>query len=283
MNAAKNRLALVIGAGSVKCAAALGVQSALQQAGISIDMVVGCSGGSMYAALIALGYEAKAAAELPMRLWTEDVTAKASRRAMLQALLPKLFGFGENFGLRDDRLVWERLNKAFGGRSFEEARIPLYITATDFSTGEQVTLSQGSLVDAIRASISIPLIFPPWKVDGRQLVDGYLSDPLPVDVAIKEGADIIVAVGFDSPYQSRVNSLMRFNFQISSIMTNNLLRSNFAFHNLAHHSEVLLILPQFEDRIRLFDTGKIPAIIEAGEKAMREQLPYLERLLKGMG
>ena len=90
-------------------------------------------------------------------------------------------------------------------------------------------LTSGSLVDAIRGSIAIPYIFAPHAVGERLLVDGYLSDPMPVGVAIKEGADIIIAMGFDSPYQSRVNSLFRYTFQISSIMANNLFNKNFPF------------------------------------------------------
>lgn len=60
------------------------------------------------------------------------------------------------------------------------------------------------------------------------LVDGYLSDPMPVGVAMKNGADVIIAMGFESPYQSCVNSLPRFSFQISSIMSNNLFKANAA-------------------------------------------------------
>ena len=62
-------------------------------------------------------------------------------------------------------------------------------------------------------------------------------------------------------------------------MTNNLLRASFAFHGLAHHSEVIPVLPRFTERIRLFDTHKIPYIVDEGERAMAEQMPYLRRLL----
>src|SRR6185436_12468849 len=108
---------------------------------------------------------------------------------------------------------------------------------------------------------------------------GFMSDPLPVGVAIKEGADIIIAMGFESPYESRIDSPARFAFELSSVMNNNLLKSNFAFHNLAHHSEVIPIVPRFSQRIHLFDTEKIPLIVEEGERAAEEQLPYLRRLL----
>ena len=72
---------------------------------------------------------------------------------------------------------------------------------------------------------------------------------------------------------------MRYNFQISSVTSNNLLKTNFAFHNLAHHSEIIPILPEFKHHIKLFDTDKLPYVIEEGERAAEGQLSYIKGLL----
>jgi NTE family protein len=273
------RVALVIGSGSVKCAAALGLQKVLEREGIGIDMVVGCSGGSLYAATIALGWPAENGIDATLKLWTREVTQRRRRKAVFQILLPRLFGFDEHFGMVDDRLIMKRLRDAFGETTFAQAAIPLHVAATDLFTGEQVVLTHGSLVDALRASIAIPYIFSPHHVGERHLVDGYLSDPLPIGIAIREGADVIIAIGFESSHQARINSLARYAFQISSITSNNLLRANFAFHNLAHHSEIIPIIPEFKYRIGLFDTESIPYVVEEGERAALEQLPYIRKLL----
>ena len=275
----KPRIALVIGSGSVKCAAALGLMKVFERENIAVDIVVGCSGGAIYAALIALGWPVQRATEATLRMWTREVTGKRNARAILQLVLPRLFRFDESFGLIDASLLDRRLRAGFDGATFAQTQIPLFVTATDLYTGEQIVMSEGSVAEAVRASISIPYIFPPHKVGGRFLVDGYLSDPLPIGVAIKECADIIIAMGFESPYQEQVSSLMRYNFQISSITSNNLFKTNYAFHNLAHHSEIIPILPEFEHRIRLFDTGKLPYVIEEGERAAEQQLPYIKELL----
>jgi NTE family protein len=275
----ERRVALVIGSGSVKCAAGLGAYRALRRAGVELDMLVGCSGGSMFAAAMALGHDADSGAAIAARVWTRDLTQRPDRMALLRAAFPRLFGFDAEWGLRDDAPIMRRLAEVFGERTFADAGIPLFITATDFANGEQVVLRSGRLVDAIRASIAIPFAFRPHRVDGRLLVDGFLSDPLPVGVAIKEGADVIVAVGFESPYQRRVTTAGRFAFQLSSIMTNNLLRASFAFHGLAHHSEVIPVIPRFTQRVGLFETSKIPYVVAEGERAMEEQIPYLKRLL----
>ena len=106
-----------------------------------------------------------------------------------------------------------------------------------------------------------------------------MSDPLPVGVAMKEGAGVIVAMGFESPYQEAISTAGRFAFQVSAILSNNLLKSQYSFHGLAHHAEIISIIPEFKQRIKLFATEKIPYIIEEGERAAEAQMPYLDRLL----
>ncbi|HUF37068.1 MAG TPA: patatin-like phospholipase family protein [Anaerolineales bacterium] len=263
---------LVIGSGSVKCAAALGVVRVLEREGIELDRVVGTSAGSIYAALIAMGRDIDEIASLSERLWTREITARRMRGAFLKVMFPRLMRFDERFGMLDDRLVMARLEAAFGDADIAETAIPLAITATDFFDGSQVILREGRIVDAIRGSLAIPYIFSPHRVGERVLIDGFMSDPMPVGAAIREGGGVIVAIGFDSAYQTRVSTILRYAFQLSSIMSNNLLRSNFAFHNLAHHAEVIPVIPVFEGRIRLFDTERLTEIIAAGERAGEEQI-----------
>ncbi|MEJ7685929.1 MAG: patatin-like phospholipase family protein [Variovorax sp.] len=279
-NKAGPAVSLVIGSGSVKCAAALGVVKVLTEAGIRIDRVVGCSAGALFAAATAFGHDTAAATDIAVRTWTRDISSRPNRLNYLRLLAPRLFRFKvDSFGLRRDDALMDRLHGVFGDKRIEDSTIPLHITATDFSTGELVEISKGSLVDAIRASLALPLAFAPVRINGRLLVDGYLADPLPLSVAMRHGAGVIVGVGFESPYQDNVRSAGRFAFQLGAIMANNLLKAKLAFHSIAHHSEVIVILPEFKQRIRLFDTAKLPYIVEEGEQAALQQLPYLRELL----
>jgi len=275
----RSRIALVIGSGGVKCAAALGLQQALRDEGIEIDLVVGCSGGSLYAAAAALGWTIDETIDLTMRLWTRDTTSRPRRLALLRAAFPRLFGFSTDFSFRDDSLLNARLQAAFGARTFGDTNIPLYITATDFHDGSQVVLSEGLLWEAMRASIAIPFVFAPRRLGNRLLMDGFLSDPLPVNVAIQERAGVILAMGFESPNLRRFSSPMRLGLQLTSVMTNNLLRSRFAFHNLTHFTEVIPILPEFTLPVGIFDTRKIPYVIEEGRRAAMPHIPYIRQLL----
>ena len=276
----KKKIALVIGAGSVKCAAALGMWRVLAEHNIHFDMIVGCSGGSIYAAAMAMGFSLQECIDGTAKLWNRSITEKRNWRALVSMALPGPLGFDSRFGMMSDRPMLKSLQSVFGNRTFAETKTPLYIVATDFETGETLALREGRLVDALRSSVAIPFIWSAWPHDGRLLIDGAASNPLPVDVAIREGADIILALGFQSPLPERVKSVSRYAFYINSLMTNNLLNSNFAFHNSVHHAEIIAVFPDFQRSIRLFDTHLIPYVIECGEQAMRGQLDYVKRLLE---
>jgi NTE family protein len=196
---------------------------------------------------------------------------KAARDGSLQ--------FDERSGMVDDSVLNERLYATFGDCTFSDLRYPLKLVATDMLTGETVILSEGKLFDAVRASLAIPIIFPPWEIDGRLLIDGAASDPLPIDIAIQEGADIIIAMGFMTDLREGFRNLTAVQSHLNNIYMNNILKSSFAFHSLAHHAEILPILPEFTESITMYDTHKIPMIIELGEQETRKQIPYLKRLL----
>jgi NTE family protein len=274
------KIALVIGWRSVKCAAALGLLRVLNQEGIEVSMVVAGSGGSIFGALVALGYNVEGIVKINRRLWTYEVTEQPNYLATYQMLLPKIFRVGDYFNLRDDRLMNERLHTAFGDHTFADVKIPLFIAATDYRTGKQVVISDGNIYKAVRASVALPLIFPPSELNGQLLVDGYLSDPSPVGIAIQEGADIILAMGFESVSTEERNSFSDYVLHLSGVISNNLLQASYAFYNLAHHAEVLLIVPQFESDIHMFDTHKVPEIIKAGETEGEKILPQLKYMLE---
>jgi NTE family protein len=202
-------------------------------------------------------------------------------RSLLQIALPRLFGFDERFGLVDDRAILQSLSDVFKDATFDDTQIPLYLVATDLWSGEKVVLNKGLLRDAIRASIASPIVFRPWPVDGRLLMDGAMSDPLPVDVAIKEGAEVILAMGFASPYHPKIHSILSLLLQMTSVWNNNLLCESYAFCNLAHHAEIIPVIPQFQKRIDFADTHLIPYIIEEGERAVEPHVEYLKKLLSG--
>jgi NTE family protein len=167
----------------------------------------------------------------------------------------------------------------FSEKTFADTIFPLYIVATDLYTGERVVISSGRILDAIRASIAIPMIFSPWKIGNQLLVDGAVCDPLPIDVAIQQGSDVIAAVGFEMPIRKRMNSYTAVATHFNSLYMNNILKSTFAFYNAVHHAEIIPILPNFEKPVGTFDTQQIPYIIQHGERAAEEHISYIKQLL----
>ncbi len=275
----KNRISLVIGSGGIKCAAAIGMWRVLQEEGIIVDSVVGCSGGTLYGAFIANGVHSDVMQAHSKNLWTKEIMQ--GYMANLKASKDGTLRFNERSGLVDDSVLNTSIRDIYGELVFSDLQTPFKIVATDMMTGEKVILSKGSVFNAIRASIAIPLIFPPWEVDGRLLIDGAASDPLPIDVAIQDGADIIIAMGFPLSYRERFRSMTAVQEQLNNIYMNNILNATYAFYNLAHHAEIFPIMPEFDGPISMFDVEKIPDVIERGAQATLKQLPHIKRLIAG--
>lgn len=273
----KKRVALVIGSGAIKCAASIGMFQVLKEENVEIDLVVGCSGGAIYGVGIAAGMDPAEIQELSDSTWTRDlmqgylVNLKASKDGTLK--------FNERSGLVDDSYLNEKLRSIAGDKEFSDLKTPLIVVATDMKDGEPVELSEGDIFSSVRASLAIPMIFPPWEIDGTLLIDGAASNPLPIDVAIQHGADIVLAMGFTLDYRSKFRSLTAVQEQMTSIYMNNIFKNSYAFNNLAHHSEIFPIIPEFDSVISMFDIHKMPHIIKRGREATLEQLPHIKRLM----
>jgi len=277
---ANKHIALVIGSGGIKCAAAVGLWRVLQEENIQVDSIVGCSGGSIYGAAIASRFDTAKMQELSELLWTSAIMQGYTEN--LKASKDGTLRFSERSGLVNDSVLNSTLQKVFGETKFSDLQMPFKIVATDLLSGDKVTLSEGNVFDAMRASLAIPIIFPPWEVNGRLLIDGAASDPLPIDVAIQDGAEIIIAMGFPLDYRTRFRSMTAVQEQLNSIYMNNILTSTYAFYNLAHHAEIFPIIPEFDGTLSMFAVDKIPEVIERGAQSARKQLPHIKRLLSSL-
>lgn len=273
------RLALVIGSGGLKCVAAFGAMKVLRREAIPIDMVVACSGGAFCGLWAAEGGGDADTAVDRFAQASRGAFERFSHRGLLAALLPKFFGDHRPLGILDDRALNRSIRQYVGERRFEDLTLPLHLVATDFDTGEKQVLSSGSLFDAIRATTAIPLIFSSWPVGGRQLVDGAVCDPLPIDIAVREGADIIIAIGFEESLQTGGRSVIDRVMQLKTVVVNHLYRSQYAFYSLSHHAEVVPIIPDIDFPVGLRDTDRIPRLVELGARAAEREIAYLRRLM----
>ncbi len=277
--AARPRIALVLGAGGLRCVSAFGALAVLQREGIDIDLIVACSGGAAVGYWIAAGGSDLKRGIAQYTEGMERSFGALNYRQALRAVFARWLGHDRKFGLMKDEAFNRYAREQMRGVCFEDLKVPLHLVAADINTGEQVVLSRGPVFDAMRASLAIPLVLPPWEVDGRLLVDGGICNPLPVDVAMREGANIILAMGFEDPIQPDIDSGVALVRQVLAVSSNHLMRAQFAFHNLTHHAEIIPVIPDFGMKVGLRDLHLIPELVYHGEVATEREVPYLRRLL----
>lgn len=172
------KIGLALGAGGARGFAHLGVIKVFKDAGIPIDIIAGSSMGALVASFYGAGIDLD-------RLYKFSLAFR--RKYFLDFTVPKM-------GFIAGKKVKDFIRMFTHGKNIEDLQIPIGIVATDLLTGEKVVFKQGPIAEAVRASISIPGIFVPEKYNGRILIDGGVTDRVPISVAKEMGADIIIAV-----------------------------------------------------------------------------------------
>lgn len=274
------RLALVLGSGGVRSVAALGIADVLARHGIRPDLVVGCSSGALFGALIASGTAPAEGLAQARRLWSQELTGQRNWRAYAQLLVPRWTGFDADFAMRRSTRIAERIEAAFGHRRIEALPIPLRIAATDADTGEPVLLTRGPLATALRASMAVPFLFPPVRIDGQRLVDGVVSDPLPVSAALD--ARVVLTLGFEGRMPRRIDRPSRLVAQVSTSLLNNLMRARLETA-AARGQRVLPIMLHLDREVGLWQTNAMADVFEAGQRAATAQLGEIRAALGVVG
>ena len=174
----RKKVGIALGGGAARGLAHIGVLEVLEKERIPIDMIAGTSAGAIVGALFA---EGMSAAEIKKELLEMELTKKSWQ--MVDISLPKT-GF----------ISGKKLIDYIGDVDFSDLKIPFACTSTDIMTGEEVIICKGSVLEAVRASIAVPIIFSASQYNERFLVDGGLVDQIPVAVIKDMNADITIAV-----------------------------------------------------------------------------------------
>lgn len=197
------RIALVLGGGAARGFAHVGVIKMLEAQGLSPDIVVGTSAGSVVGALYAGGFSGF---ELQRKALELD------EKAVSDWVLP-------NRGFLKGESLQQYINEALRGRTIETLPRVLGIVATDLHSGAQVVFRRGDTGLAVRASSSVPGVFQPVTINGREYVDGGLTSPVPVKAARDLGADIVIAVDISkNPVRAKVRDTIEVLLQTFTIM-----------------------------------------------------------------
>ncbi|HET8921544.1 MAG TPA: patatin-like phospholipase family protein [Candidatus Acidoferrum sp.] len=251
------RVGLALAGGFARGIAHIGVLRVLREAGISIDCVAGTSVG----ALIAAGFCSGASLE------TMEQVGAATSFTDFGRWTPSWLGLATN------QRMEKYLARFTPAKMFEELQIPLAIATTDIIAGVSVYYSHGQIVPPLRASCAYPGLFVPIQHEGRTLVDGFLTAPVPVEGALLLGADIVIAVYLEAG-----------NIEEPRTFTDVLSR---AFNIIQRHSDLtwrtqadIIIEPDVKHFV-WDDFSRTPDMIAAGEVAALKALPEIRAVLHG--
>lgn len=253
------KIGLALGSGGSKGLAHIGVIKALLENNIPIDFIAGSSIGAMAGGFYAAGLDVKK---------MEEIALEANWRRMFSLVDPHL-----KQGLIGGEKVKAFIEGYLNGKKIEDCKIPFVAVATDLKTGEVVILNKGEMAQAIRASISIPLVFKPVEIDGKTLADGGLSAPVPVEIVRAMGADIVIAVNLDKHYHDDGWKPGWYDIVNDSL---NILRHHLALSNVAN-ADIVIDIDVGKNYWYQFINGQDKIL--TGEKAVKEVLPRLQELI----
>lgn len=178
----KIRVGLALSGGGARGLAHIGAIKALERSGIPIDVLTGASMGGVIAAAYACG------------LTPDEIELEAGELSRVRKVLRLADPGLPNAGLLRGRRLQAYFEKRLGNRTFADLDRPLALTAVDLNSRKEVVLQEGPVSEALRATTAVPGLFMPLERKGMRLVDGGLLNNLPVDVARKMGADVVIAV-----------------------------------------------------------------------------------------
>ncbi|TFF41599.1 patatin-like phospholipase family protein [Pseudomonas sp. RIT623] len=299
IDAPRPKIGLVLSGGAARGLAHIGVLKALEEQGVRIDAIAGTSMGAVVGGLYASGYsiaeleklattldwqqalsDAPPRKDVPFRRKQDDrdflVKQKLSFRDDGSLGLPLGVIQGQNLAL----LLESKLAHTADIRDFDKLPIPFRAVATDITSGEKVVFRRGHLPQVIRASMSIPAVFAPVELDGRLLVDGGMTDNIPVDVVREMGVDLAIVVDIGTPLRNRkqLATVVDVLNQSITLMT----RRNSEEQLASLRREDILVQPPLA-AFGVTDFGRAQDMIDAGYRATRGLDPRLAALRQPEG
>lgn len=280
---ARPKIGLALGGGAARGWAHIGVLRALKSAGIEPDVIAGTSMGAVVGGAHAAGRLEE------LEDWARSVT----RRRMFRLLDIKLWSTGLIGGGR----LAGQLKETFGDVAIEELPLRFAAIATEIGTGHEIWLTQGSLVEAMRASYALPGIFPPVKIAGRWLMDGALVNPIPVSAARALGARVVIAVNPNADMFGRGTVIQEHGLEpaaeaatiyeprgVSAVMVEafNITQDRIARSRLAGDPPDLMIAPKL-GHMGMFEFARADEAIRLGAEATERALPELNEAIAALG
>ncbi len=264
-----NRLVgLALSSGGSRGLAHIGVLKVLLEENIPIDLVAGTSAGAWFGAFLAVGWDTKR-----LDQFTEEIKY-VTKLSNWDFNIPPRTGIAKGRKARDRVIA-----RSVEGRTFEQLKIPLYIVAADILTGDEVVFDAGPLADAIRASLSVPILADPWYYQGRYFVDGGIVNPLPASVLRKRGAGVVIASSVIQPLRQsyggrrdQMPHILQIVFNMFSAMEAEMVKKQLPLTDVLIHHTV--------SAKHTLDFEHINEVVRLGEETARQMIPTIKQFVE---
>jgi NTE family protein len=256
----RKRIGLALSGGGARGFAHLGVVKVLCEHGIPIDAIAGTSAGSIVGAALAAGMSIDDVIEMSRSItW------------------PKMAGLSYSpKGMFSNAPMGRFIEQHYPVRGFEDLKIPFAAIACDLESGDEIVFKdKGDLAAAVRASCAIPGVFAPVAFDGRQLIDGGVTSPMPANAVRSLGAEVVIAIDLlacGSTFTSSPWTLLGVFFQSAMMIVRTAARQQ-------HYNADIVIAPRIA-HLRMDQISKRDEFIRLGEEAAREKIDEIKMLIK---
>ncbi|MDZ4230731.1 MAG: patatin-like phospholipase family protein, partial [Dehalococcoidales bacterium] len=259
----RKKVGLALSGGAARGLAHIGVLQVLEREQIPVDLIAGTSIGALIGAFYAAGNDAASTKRLALEL-------AARRRSLLfEPVLPRT-------GFIRGRKLQNTLKSITGDIEFKDLKIPVVCVATDIDSGEEIVIRQGPVWEAVRASITIPVVMSVTRLGGRYLVDGGLVNPVPVSCLKAMGADVIIAVSV--PHISTRRSVEARAPNMLSVMLQTINIANYCLVQSSLAGADVVIEPPV-GHIAFTDFRRAEECISLGEQAALRSIPEIRKCL----
>lgn len=260
------KLGLALGAGGSRGVAHIGVLRALEEEGIEVSYIAGCSMGSVVGACYSKGMSCDRMLEAVLKLKTSKLIDPTA--------LPV-----SKLGLFKGNKMYDLLLSNIGEVTFDDLQIPFCCVASDMLSGRLVTLSKGNVTDAVRASSSMPAVFRPVRLDGKLLIDGGVLCRVPTEQVWEMGAEAVLAVdvlGNTGDSVKNVKNILSMVFRVYDMMDYN---ANELKRKVTTRKHELWVTPEMPGMSQ-YVAKDMEKAYERGYAATKAKIKEIKRTLK---
>ncbi len=276
----KPKVGVVVGSGGIKALSAVALFEFIEESKIDVDLAIGCSGGSLVVGSWACGTDIVTMRKQAQTLWGKGLLSKIDYRTLLSiAGLP--FGrFDKTCGLIKPHVAHQTHIDMYGDVLIEDLRTKTLFQTTDVLSGKPVMLNSGLLRDAVYASGALFPLLPPLSIDGRLLMDGAYSSPLPIMEAVNQGMDVVIAITYEERTTAESRGFVPYFMRNMGYCQYWMQRSQVALSVDMHHHEIVFVNVVFDKFISLRSSKRVPEILDSGRKAVESKKDEILEAIK---